>query len=1222
MHYLYQFITICILSILFFPQKTQAQPIEEILEILQIDTLIDSGSKDNRINWAIQNRGENNPSAEFVDKEEFLSYFESDGLLAAFTLGDEGEKPPYAQYRNFFNLYSVYWPDAQSEAEGWNFTTLHAIRDSLWLPWANDETGWITLFSTTKHGGGGGAGLERDLRVGSGKMYGMGWETLLHEFGHTMPGLLDEYSASGEWSGGQCWETPNTTGFTTLDDIPWRFWIEPETPMPTPYTGEYLNTIGAFEGAMTNFFGCHRPTARGCYMGAGGFEEGFGQQLCAPCQQRVICFLYKYVNPIEAFSPIENELEVTGTQTIQFSADVLKPEPNTQKYEWILNGKVVATGVEALEWTFGVCEDYELVFAVTDTNTLVRYDPKFQETYPKPYREVRWTINQTDIGNYGLNSIAQSTPPDCTGAANGSIHFDISGGATPYTIFKNGQAVSNPLTGLVAGNYEFDIIDANGCSVVNSVEITAAPLLNPQICSAFIDETWTLTVETPNYDLADLSVNWSTGANTPEISHLENGVYFVTLVTANGCSAEASISLNYFEDDISVQETTVPSDIGQNNGKIYLDITGGLPPYTIEWADKANRDVTDTNTDNIQASGTTWDHLPEYAFNDDLGNKWLHFVPENAWISYYVEGGAIVNTYTITSADDVPERDPKDWLFQGSNNGTDWITLDEQTDHLFNERFEKRAFLVDNSDSYSYYRFYVVENHGDGSIQLQQLEFIGTRSSDVFEKNDLFKNKTTRTNLQAGTYHYQVKDANFNAFENEVTIANTLPFFASDVAVIPDGVCGVMIESPNPAYTYFWLADQTASEILQTGTHFSPPASGNYYVVAVLTASGAMSTDLKGFAVTMPQAPEIEQATDLSLQVLDADPSLIYTWYSEPVCGDILGTGTSFLPTEAGTYYVAAQSNAVYPEPIDPTTISGLVVRMDAADLDGDGMTDQPNPPTSSTYGWTFNNGNSWAENNWFAYRSNYQNGLGIVDFATIWLQRIEEAENGYQTILMAYQENALSFPNTAPFEGLSANIPKYDNSSQLFANDTPSSTLDGQTYLNGKVVDPLTTPNPLQFCVLGTVMTEVANEEIFYNDMRWEGKIGELLLWDHALSDEEMKGVSEFLRKKWIATADLESPRTAMEWDGFPVGTSPFFQKEPSISLYPNPTPSQLTIEGLSEDFTLEIMDGNGKIFKTLAAQNAPLNFDIQHLPPGIYFVKMVSEAQGQTFVRKIVKR
>jgi len=32
--------------------------------------------------------------------------------------------------------------------------------------------------------------------------------------------------------------------------------------------------------------------------------------------------------------------------------------------------------------------------------------------------------------------------------------------------------------------------------------------------------------------------------------------------------------------------------------------------------------------------------------------------------------------YDLVSANDVPERDPKDWQFQGSSDGVTWATLD------------------------------------------------------------------------------------------------------------------------------------------------------------------------------------------------------------------------------------------------------------------------------------------------------------------------------------------------------------------------------------------------------------------------------------------------------------------------------------------------------------------------------------------------------------------
>ena len=125
----------------------------------------------------------------------------------------------------------------------------------------------------------------------------------------------------------------------------------------------------------------------------------------------------------------------------------------------------------------------------------------------------------------------------------------------------------------------------------------------------------------------------------------------------------------------------------------------------------------------------------------------------------------------------------------------------------------------------------------------------------------------------------------------------------------------------------------------------------------------------------------------------------------------------------------------------------------------------------------------------------------------------------------MAYEENPITFPNRTPFEGLSVNIPSHSDASQLYSNSAPAGTLNGTTYLNGEQIDPLSTANPLAFCVLGTVMTERSFNDVYFTDTQWEGKIGELLLYDRALTQTEMLAASAYLRTKWISTADLESP-------------------------------------------------------------------------------------------------
>ena len=769
----------------------------------------------------------------------------------------------------------------------------------------------------------------------------------------------------------------------------------------------------------------------------------------------------------------------------------------------------------------------------------------------------------------------------------------------------------------MAGNYQFDIVDANGCNITKEISIGEDPLLDPQICSELVGNTWTLSIEDDNYQTNDLTFLWSTGQTNSIIAGLGDGVYNVTTTTAAGCSSQKAITLLSSDNSLTVEHVLIPTALNNPTGKIYLDISQGRAPYSIEWLEKINNDLTDTNTNNILSSGTTWDHEPEFAFDDDLDTKWLHAVSNNAFIGYQFPSEVIVNYYAITSADDVPDRDPKDWQFQGSTDGANWITLDQQNNHLFDDRFERRGFLFSNTTPYTYYRLFVNQNHGDIATQLQELEIIGSLPFDDFVANDLYKDQSRRTELAAGWYRYLVKDANLTAYSDSVYVDYANPFTALDLVVVQDGDCQVAIETPSAEFAYYWFPDKEASQILHIGNTFQPTGSGNYYVAALNIASGALSSNIKGFAVTVAVTPTVEVIDEMDLSIVDPNPNLVYHWYDQYYCGDPIHIGTTFTPATPGYYYVSALAidNAV--DPINPSDIDGLIIRMDASDLNGNEIIDNPSPATSSLYGWDFANGNSWADGNWYAFRSNYQNGLGIADFATIWLQRIEDGETDYQTILMAYEENPITFPETAPFEGLSENIPRHSDASQIYSNNTPNSTLNGTTYLNGEIVDPLTTANPLEFCILGTVMTETSDEEVFYTDTHWEGKVGELILYDRDLTQTEMEGASEYLRKKWISMADLESPRRVLHWDGMALDVDAV--EEQKVVIYPNPTFGEFVISGLDGVYTIQILDRSGTLIESFTSKSGQL--DIHHLPSGVYFVKMTSADKEKVFVNKVVK-
>ncbi|KAK9152592.1 hypothetical protein Sjap_000072 [Stephania japonica] len=88
------------------------------------------------------------------------------------------------------------------------------------------------------------------------------------------------------------------------------------------------------------------------------------------------------------------------------------------------------------------------------------------------------------------------------------------------------------------------------------------------------------------------------------------------------------------------------------------------------------------------------------AFDGIRNSKWEE--PNGAkgsWITYETTDGKMHNleTYELMSANDAPERDPMNWVLEGSNDGgLTWYILDERTSQMFEHRFQRKVFKVES----------------------------------------------------------------------------------------------------------------------------------------------------------------------------------------------------------------------------------------------------------------------------------------------------------------------------------------------------------------------------------------------------------------------------------------------------------------------------------------------------------------------------------------------
>lgn len=111
------------------------------------------------------------------------------------------------------------------------------------------------------------------------------------------------------------------------------------------------------------------------------------------------------------------------------------------------------------------------------------------------------------------------------------------------------------------------------------------------------------------------------------------------------------------------------------------------------------------------------------AIDNNTATKYLTF-HASGWIQFKPNTAAIVKQYTITSANDEPTRDPKNWTLQGSNNGLTWTTLNTQTNQSFATRFLKKSYSFTNTTAYAYYRLNISAVQSGSILQFSEWELI------------------------------------------------------------------------------------------------------------------------------------------------------------------------------------------------------------------------------------------------------------------------------------------------------------------------------------------------------------------------------------------------------------------------------------------------------------------------------------------------------------------
>ncbi|BCU79546.1 LamG-like jellyroll fold domain-containing protein [Luteolibacter sp. LG18] len=334
-----------------------------------------------------------------------------------------------------------------------------------------------------------------------------------------------------------------------------------------------------------------------------------------------------------------------------------------------------------------------------------------------------------------------------------------------------------------------------------------------------------------------LSVAWNAypGATSYQVKRaITAGGPYTTLassVTANSYSdttAEAGVFYYYTVSAVTASGSTANgTESGAGLNSLRIRNTGG------------------TASDSLNTTGTEG---AAKAFDGTTATKWFNGTGATDWIQYRFASGKRfpLSQYKISSANDVPVRDPVAWQVLGSNDGIGWTILDTRSAQSFAARFQTNTYSVPLTAAYEYYRLNITANGGDAGIQLSEWQIL---SPDMTPPTI-----ATPSNLLIGTAGQTGAVVTFNATATDYE-DGPLPvlFTPPSGSVFPIGsttvVCRASDLSGNYSQTSFTVTvnDDTLGDIspptITVPANITVPATGTAGAAVTFTTSAVDAVD-------------------------------------------------------------------------------------------------------------------------------------------------------------------------------------------------------------------------------------------------------------------------------------------------------------------------------------------------------------------------------------------
>jgi hypothetical protein len=119
--------------------------------------------------------------------------------------------------------------------------------------------------------------------------------------------------------------------------------------------------------------------------------NSLGSPFCEVCSEALVLAIYKFVAPVDAFTPSDTNLSISTTDSVQFNLSLLQPSTHALEVQWSTNG-ILVPGETSAAFTVSpqtLGNGTHLIRALVKDNTpLVRNDPNHLLN-----QNIEWTLN-------------------------------------------------------------------------------------------------------------------------------------------------------------------------------------------------------------------------------------------------------------------------------------------------------------------------------------------------------------------------------------------------------------------------------------------------------------------------------------------------------------------------------------------------------------------------------------------------------------------------------------------------------------------------------------------------------------------------------------------------------------------------------------------------------------------------------------------------------------